>query len=85
MWQQVLGIEQVSLYDNFFELGGNSLIATQLASRLQAIFPVELPLRDLLLEGLTVAKQAEMIEQLLLKKIDELSEEEVAVILASIN
>ena len=81
MWQEVLGIEQVGIYDNFFDLGGNSLIATQLASRLQVIFPVELPLRDLLLEALTVAKQAEMIEQLLVEKIEELSEEEISVLL----
>ncbi|MBE8987837.1 type I polyketide synthase [Nostoc sp. LEGE 12450] len=81
VWQEVLGIQQVGIYDNFFECGGDSLIATQLASRLQANFPVELPLRELLLQALTVAKQAEMIEELLLKKIAELSEEEVQFIL----
>ncbi len=83
VWQEVLGIQQVGIYDNFFELGGDSLIATQLASRLQANFPVELPLRELLLQALTVAKQAEMIEELLLKKIAELSEEEVKSILTT--
>ncbi|WP_427162908.1 phosphopantetheine-binding protein [Aliinostoc sp. HNIBRCY26] len=69
------------MYDNFFELGGDSLIATQLASRLQANFPVELPLRELLLQALTIAKQAEIIEELLLEKLAELSEEEVQLIL----
>jgi phthiocerol/phenolphthiocerol synthesis type-I polyketide synthase E len=83
VWQEVLGIKQVGIYDNFFELGGDSLIATQLASRLQANFPVELPLRELLLQALTVAKQAEMIEELLLEKIAELSEEEVETILTT--
>ncbi|MDZ7965814.1 MAG: beta-ketoacyl synthase N-terminal-like domain-containing protein [Nostoc sp. DedSLP03] len=83
MWQEVLGVEQVGIYDNFFELGGNSLIATQLVSRWRAIFPIELPLRKLLLQASTVAKQAEIIEELLLEKIEELSEEEVEVILSN--
>ncbi len=83
IWQEVLGIAEVGIYDNFYELGGDSIIATQLVSRLRAKFPVDLPLRDLLLEAMIPAKQAEMIEELMLEKIDELSEEEVAVLLAS--
>ncbi|MCF4968127.1 beta-ketoacyl synthase N-terminal-like domain-containing protein [Nostoc sp. CMAA1605] len=83
VWQEVLGIQQIGIYDNFFELGGDSLIATQLASRLQANFPVELPLRELLLQALTIAKQAEIIEELLLEKLTELSEEEVQTILTT--
>ncbi|MEG3973096.1 beta-ketoacyl synthase N-terminal-like domain-containing protein [Microcoleus sp. herbarium8] len=83
MWQEVLGIKQVGIHDNFFELGGDSLIATQLVSRLRSNFPVELPLRDLLLQASTVAKQAETIDQLLLEKIAELSEEEVEAFLAN--
>ena len=82
MWQEILGIEQVGINDNFFELGGDSLIATQLISRLRATFPVNLPMRDLLLQKSTVAKQAEIIEELLLEKIEELSEAEVEVLLA---
>ncbi|MBW4447035.1 MAG: acyltransferase domain-containing protein [Spirirestis rafaelensis WJT71-NPBG6] len=81
IWQEVLGISQVGIYDNFYDLGGDSLIATQLVSRLRAKFSVELPLRELL-EALIVAKQAEIIEELLLEKIEELSEEEVALLLA---
>ncbi|PMB17137.1 acyltransferase domain-containing protein, partial [Fischerella thermalis] len=50
IWQEVLGIAEVGIYDNFYELGGDSLIATQLVSRLRAKFPVDLPLRDLLLQ-----------------------------------
>jgi acyl transferase domain-containing protein/acyl carrier protein len=81
IWQEVLGIAEVGIYDNFYELGGDSLIATQLVSRLRAKFPVDLPLRDLLLSAMIPVKQAEMLEQLLLEKIEELSESEVAVLL----
>ncbi|MGF2036862.1 MAG: phosphopantetheine-binding protein [Nostoc sp. CmiVER01] len=84
IWQEVLGIEQVGIYDNFFDLGGDSLIATQLASRLQVNFPMELPLRELLLQALTVAKQAEMIEAFMIEKIAELSEEEAEAFLNTI-
>ncbi|TBR57001.1 polyketide synthase [Westiellopsis prolifica IICB1] len=82
IWQDVLGIAEVGIYDNFYELGGDSLIATQLVSRLRAKFPIDLPLRDLLLKAMIPAKQAEMIEQLLLEKIEQLSEEEVEALLA---
>ncbi|MEH1851361.1 MAG: beta-ketoacyl synthase N-terminal-like domain-containing protein [Nostoc sp.] len=83
IWQEVLGVGELGIYDNFYELGGDSLIATQLISRLRERFPVELPLRDLLLEAMIPVKQAEMIEQLLLEKIEELSEEEVELLLAN--
>lgn len=81
IWQEVLGIMEIGIYDNFYELGGDSLIATQLVSRLRVKFPVELPLRDLLLEAMIPIKQAEIVEQLLLEKIEELSEEEVSYLL----
>ncbi|MHC5744955.1 MAG: type I polyketide synthase [Nostoc sp.] len=81
IWQEVLGIAEIGIYDNFYELGGDSLIATQLVSRLRTKFPVDLPLRDILFEAMIPAKQAEIVEQLLLEKIEELSEEEVAVLL----
>ncbi|MEH1940535.1 MAG: beta-ketoacyl synthase N-terminal-like domain-containing protein [Nostoc sp.] len=83
IWQGVLAITEIGIYDNFYELGGDSLIATQLVSRLRAKFPVELPLRDLLLQAMIPAKQAEIIEQLLFEKIEELSEEEVALLLGN--
>ena len=77
IWQQLLGIECLGIYDNFFELGGHSLLATQVISQLRKSFPVDLPLRSLFFEYSTIAKLAELIEQMIIEKIEQLSEEEV--------
>ncbi|MEW6735978.1 MAG: beta-ketoacyl synthase N-terminal-like domain-containing protein, partial [Acidobacteriota bacterium] len=67
LWQELLGIEQIGINDNFFELGGNSLLATQVISRIHKIFQVELPLRKYF-EASTVAELAEKISPLLSTK-----------------
>jgi NADP-dependent 3-hydroxy acid dehydrogenase YdfG len=87
VWQELLGMEEVGVYDNFFELGGESLLGTQLISRVRRAFDVELSLRTLY-EASTVAAMAEIIsrrqldqaelEQLaVLSEMEELSEDEV--------
>ncbi len=63
IWAEVLGLEQVSIHDNFFELGGNSLLASQIISRLRKAFKVELPLCSLF-ELPTVGSLGEYIEML---------------------
>ncbi|MBG1270232.1 type I polyketide synthase [Nostoc sp. WHI] len=61
IWQELLGIEQISGNDNFFELGGHSLLAVQILSRLREKFSVELTLRTLLSEAPTIAELAKII------------------------
>jgi acyl carrier protein len=47
MWTELLKVERVGINDNFFELGGHSLLITQVASRIEQAFQVQLPLRVL--------------------------------------
>ncbi|MCP4657227.1 MAG: acyltransferase domain-containing protein, partial [bacterium] len=58
--EELLGIAEVGVDDDFFELGGDSLLATQVVSRLRDAFGVEIPLEDFL-EGRTVAGLARRI------------------------
>ncbi|MBF0663834.1 thioesterase domain-containing protein, partial [Rhodococcus sp. (in: high G+C Gram-positive bacteria)] len=57
----VLGVERVGLDDNFFVLGGNSLIATQVVSRLQKETGVDVRVQWLFNDS-TVAGLAHRIE-----------------------
>ncbi len=61
IWEEVLGVSGVGIDDSFIELGGDSLLGTQVFSRLSIAFPVELELQEVLLEE-TVAGLARMVE-----------------------
>lgn len=75
MWQNVLKVDQVGIHDNFFELGGDSILATRLASRVRRHFGVEFPLRELFWRP-TVFELCEVIDELLVEELENLSEEE---------
>jgi amino acid adenylation domain-containing protein len=95
LWTEVLGVERVSINDDFFALGGHSLMATQLLSRVQKIFRVDLPLRKLfetptvlgLVDALTVAYgDANAIEEIaqMVKQLRDMSDEDLKQMMATV-
>ena len=75
MWEEVLGVGRVGVGDDFFELGGHSLLATQVISRVRQAFGVEVALRSLF-SSPTVAELSAAIEEMLMEKIERMSDEE---------
>ncbi len=61
IWQELLDIDKIGIYDNFFELGGHSLLITQLVSRINDKFNVNIHLKDLF-EYANIKSQASYIE-----------------------
>ncbi|WP_437971164.1 condensation domain-containing protein [Sorangium sp. So ce260] len=61
IWSALLGVHEIGIHDDFFSLHGDSLIATQVMSRVRAKLGVELPLR-VLFQGPTVAALAAQVD-----------------------
>jgi amino acid adenylation domain-containing protein len=80
LWKEILKVPRVGAFDSFFELGGHSLLATQLVSRIQQTFEIDLKLRTLF-EAPTLAELSLVVEELMIAKVDSLSEEELAQLL----
>jgi len=47
IWQELMGIEKISIFDNFFALGGRSLVAVQIMARIEKVTGKRLPLATL--------------------------------------
>lgn len=60
VWGEVLGLEGVGIHDNFYDLGGDSLLATQVYSRLTQRLTSDVTLQQVLMHQ-TVAGLAESI------------------------
>ncbi|HEX2643405.1 MAG TPA: phosphopantetheine-binding protein, partial [Thermoanaerobaculia bacterium] len=92
VWQRLLGLEQVGAHDSFFDLGGDSLMATQVLTRIREGFGVqvqlpeffELPTPAALAERIGAGRPAAGTEDIadLIAQVDDLSPEEVERMLA---
>ena len=70
IWQWALGIAPIGIHDHFLDLGGNSLIGTQVITRLRQQFQLNLPL-TLLFDAPTIEELALAIELALIEEIQE--------------
>lgn len=61
IWEEMMGLEKVSIFDNFFQLGGRSLVAVKIMARLEQETGKRLPLATLF-EYSTVEKLASRLE-----------------------
>ncbi len=91
---QSLDLDSVGIWDNFFELGGHSLLVTRIIFRITELFRIEIPLRRFFenptVAGIAAFMTADESERMriertaqLLIKLSQLSDEEVAGMLAS--
>ncbi|HEX2271005.1 MAG TPA: condensation domain-containing protein [Pyrinomonadaceae bacterium] len=62
IWSEVLGLTNIDLDDSFFDLGGDSLLATQVHSRIKQALPVSISLQQLF-EHQTLRQLAELVRQ----------------------
>jgi phthiocerol/phenolphthiocerol synthesis type-I polyketide synthase E len=60
VWQQLLGVEPITLDQNYFELGGDSMLAVQLFAQIEREFHLKLPVTTLF-EAPTIAELARLI------------------------
>jgi acyl carrier protein len=75
LWEELLGIREPGRNQSFFDLGGASLTAIQLGARIQSMFGVEVPLNSLF-DAPTIADLAVIVEDLVLRDIENLPEGE---------
>ena len=80
---KLLHMQNVGASDNFFLLGGHSLLGTQLIASIQESFGVELSLRSLF-EAPTIAELSAEVENLLVAKLETMSEEDAQRMLGSV-
>jgi amino acid adenylation domain-containing protein len=72
----LLQIEQVGVNDNFFLLGGNSLLGTQLITRIAETFDINLTLRTVF-DNPTVRELSTQVERLVREKVQSMDEREL--------
>jgi amino acid adenylation domain-containing protein/non-ribosomal peptide synthase protein (TIGR01720 family) len=67
IWQELLGLDQISIYDNFFELGGDSILTIQVVSRARK-YGIEIQPKDIFYHQV-IARLAEAVQKNGINKI----------------
>jgi len=62
LFQDLLGHDNIGIEEEFFNVGGHSLLAMRLLSRIRDAFGVDLPIRLLFMQRLTIANLANIVE-----------------------
>lgn len=70
IWSEVLKLDKVGVHDNFFELGGQSLMATQIVSRIRSLIGGDVPLHIIFGTQPTIEQMAATLEQYQLEQLD---------------
>jgi len=76
IWREVLKVDRVGVRDNFFELGGHSLLVTQVMSRVQTTFQVDMTMRQFF-EAPTIASLAAVIEEVIIDQVSQMSDDQI--------
>jgi hypothetical protein len=63
IFQDLLGHGNFGVDEEFFDVGGHSLLVMRLLSRIKAVFAVDLPIRTLFMERLTIENLARIVEK----------------------
>lgn len=82
IWQDVLKLERVGVQDNFFEIGGQSLLATQIITRVRDVFEVDIALARIFEDPTIESLAMHIVEATLQNSLGD--DEDLAALLASI-
>jgi amino acid adenylation domain-containing protein/non-ribosomal peptide synthase protein (TIGR01720 family) len=62
IWQELIGVERVSIHDNFFELGGHSLLAIRIIAAIRKRLQLEVNIKSLFSHP-TIARLAALLPE----------------------
>lgn len=75
LWQNTLHIDRVGIKDSFFELGGDSVLAAQVLASAKKVYGISVNPQEAF-EAFTIEKLGKIVEEEILKQMEEMTEEE---------
>ncbi|MFE6489885.1 phosphopantetheine-binding protein, partial [Streptomyces sp. NPDC057757] len=78
------GLARIGALDGFFALGGNSLVATRFVSRVRQRAGIDLPLMSVFTKP-TLRELSAEVEQLLVRRLEEMTEAEAGELLRQLS